>query len=103
MPVHNGQPGAPLATTQTMTTVELDEGEKAALVELLKRTIAADPFPMSPRVRQLRAILEKLEPQPYPAPKPAPKPAAHTAGSTTPARCVGGLSNIGCRIRHLKF
>jgi hypothetical protein len=28
----------------------------------LKQTIAADPFPMSPRVRQLQAILEKMEP-----------------------------------------
>jgi hypothetical protein len=45
-----------------MTTVELDEGEKAALVELLKRTIAADPFPLSPRVRTLRGILDKLQP-----------------------------------------
>jgi hypothetical protein len=32
---------------------------KAALAELLRRTIAADPFPMSPRVRQLRTILAK--------------------------------------------
>jgi hypothetical protein len=62
-----------------MTTVELDEGEKAALVELLKRTIAADPFPLSPRVRTLRGILDKLQPPspraaPYPAPKPAGTP-----------------------------
>jgi hypothetical protein len=43
---------------------------------LLKQTIAADPFPMSPRIRTLRAILDKLEP-PAPRPKPysAPKPA----------------------------
>jgi hypothetical protein len=33
-----------------------------ALAALLKHTIAADPFPMSSRIRQLRAILEKLEP-----------------------------------------
>jgi hypothetical protein len=58
-------------------TVELDEGEKAALVELLKRTIAADPLPMSPRVRQLRAILEKLEP-------PTARPEAPT--TATPHR-----------------
>jgi hypothetical protein len=62
-----------------MTTVELDEGEKAALVELLKRTIAADPFPLSPGVRTLRGILDKLQPPsrraaPYPAPKPAGTP-----------------------------
>jgi hypothetical protein len=37
-----------------------NDAEKATLAALLKQTIAADPFPMSPRVRQLRAILEKL-------------------------------------------
>ena len=56
-------------------SVELDDGEKAALITELKRIIAADPFPMSPRVRQLRAILEKLEQPPRPWPYPAPKPA----------------------------
>ena len=60
-------------------TVELDEGEKAALAALLKQTIAGDPFPLSPHVRQLRAILAKLappgaRPQPYPAPKPTGVP-----------------------------
>ena len=39
----------------------------------------ADPFPLSPRIRKLRAILAKLEPpaarpQPFPAPKPAGEP-----------------------------
>jgi hypothetical protein len=33
------------------------DADKATLAALLKQTIAADPFPMSPRVRQLRAIL----------------------------------------------
>ena len=41
---------------------EFDDDDKATLAALLKQTIAADPFPMSPRVRQLRAILEKLKP-----------------------------------------
>jgi hypothetical protein len=62
-----------------MTTPDFTDTDKATLTELLKQTIAADPFPLSPRVRQLRAILEKLEPsparpQPYPAPKPAGEP-----------------------------
>jgi hypothetical protein len=43
--------------------------EKAALAALLKRTIDADRYPLSPRINQLRAILAKLEP-----PKPAPAP-----------------------------
>jgi hypothetical protein len=60
-------------------TLELDDGEKAMLAALLKQTIAADPFSMSQRLRQLRAILEKLEPpatrpQRYPVPKPAGTP-----------------------------
>jgi len=42
-------------------------------------TIAADRFPMSPRVKWMRAILNKLDP---PAPKPVPflplKPPGHS-------------------------
>jgi len=53
---------------------EFDDDDKATLAALLKQTIAADPFPMSPRVRQLRAILEKVKPsksgpQPFPSTK----------------------------------
>ena len=45
--------------------------EKSALTALLKRTIDADRYPLSPRIGQLRGILAKLEP---PKPKPAPPP-----------------------------
>ena len=45
-----------------MPIVELDAADRAALIALLKQAIAADPFPMSQRVRLLRAILEKLDP-----------------------------------------
>ena len=37
------------------------------LAPLLRATIAADRFPLSPRVRRWQAILDKLEP---PAPRP---------------------------------
>ena len=37
-----------------MITVDLDDSDKAALVVLLKQAIAADPFPMSARVKLLR-------------------------------------------------
>jgi hypothetical protein len=36
-----------------MPTVEVDDAEKAGFAELLRQTIAADPFPLSPRVQQL--------------------------------------------------
>jgi hypothetical protein len=42
-------------------TVELD-AEKAALIALLKQTIAVDPFPMSQRNRTFKAIIAKLDP-----------------------------------------
>jgi hypothetical protein len=62
-----------------MTSLELDDGEKAALVALLTAEIENTRYPLSPRIRQLRAILDKLEPakprpQPYPAPKPVGEP-----------------------------
>ena len=40
--------------------LNLDDEQTAALVKLLADTIERDPFPMSPRVTMLRAILGKL-------------------------------------------
>jgi hypothetical protein len=56
--------------------LDLDDTDKAALVELLRGVFGGDPFPLSPRIRKLRAILDKLDPPP-PRPEPflAPKPA----------------------------
>ena len=49
----------------------LTDDEKTALAALLKRTIDADRYPLSPRIGQLRGILAKMEP-PKPAPTPLP-------------------------------
>jgi hypothetical protein len=56
-----------------MTRLELNDRDKAALTAILRATIAADRYPLSPRVRQLRAILDKLEPPPA-RPEPLPPP-----------------------------
>jgi len=49
----------------------LTEEEKLALVALVGRAIDADRYPLSPRIRELRGILAKLEgPRPAPAPLP---------------------------------
>ncbi len=48
-------------------TPDLDDAERAALVELLAETIATHRFLLSPRVRMLRAILVKLGNGPDPA------------------------------------
>ena len=49
------------------------------LQRLLRETIAANRYPLSPRIRELRAILDKLEPptrqpEPHPAPRPPDQP-----------------------------
>jgi hypothetical protein len=46
---------------------DLTDTDLATIVKLLRETIAADRFPLSPRVRRWQAILEKIEP---PAPRP---------------------------------
>ena len=52
---------------------DLTDADLATIAALLRDMIAADRFPLSPRVRQWKAILDKLEPR---APKP-PKRAEH--------------------------
>ena len=52
----------------------MDNDDKAVLADLLREVIAADRYPLSPRIKKLRAILDKLAPQPaQPEPYPAPK------------------------------
>ena len=46
---------------------DLSPEDRAAIAALLREVIAADRFPLSPRVRGWKAILDKLEP-----PKPIP-------------------------------
>jgi hypothetical protein len=74
-----------------MPSHDLTDADKAVLIELLRETIAGDRYPLSPRVRTLRAILDKLEPapprpEPYPAPKPVgvAGPASERDGGVTP-------------------
>jgi hypothetical protein len=55
-------------------TTELTDADKAILTELLRETIRADRFPLSPRIRSLQAILDKLDPQPVVERLPPPKP-----------------------------
>ena len=64
-----------------MPLPDLTEADRAILAELVRERIAADRFPLSPRVRRLKAILAKLEPSaekpavtPYQAPRPAGEP-----------------------------
>jgi hypothetical protein len=54
---------------------DLTDADRTILIELLRDTIAADRFPLSPRIKSLKAILAKLEPPAsQPATLPPPKP-----------------------------
>jgi hypothetical protein len=56
--------------------LDLADDEKAALIELLRGTIDRDRFPLSPRIKLLRSILEKLgirSTLAMPNPRSAPK------------------------------
>jgi hypothetical protein len=52
--------------------LDLSDDEAAAVAQLLRRTINDDPYPLSPRLAPLKAILAKLNP-PQPPPEPPPR------------------------------
>jgi hypothetical protein len=59
-----------------MPLPELTDDDKTILAALLREIIARDRFPLSPRVKRFKAILDKLAPpapraEPIPAPKPS--------------------------------
>jgi hypothetical protein len=53
--------------------LDLTDEETTALARLLSDTIDRDRFPLSPRVRTLKAILAKLRPEPVREPLPPRK------------------------------
>ena len=63
--------------------LDLTDDETAALARLLKSTIDADRYPLSPRIQTLKAILDKIRPEPVREPLPPLKhyePPRATAG-----------------------
>ena len=50
--------------------LDLTDDETAALARLLKSTIDADRYPLSPRIQTLKAILDKIQPEPVREPLP---------------------------------
>ena len=73
---------------------DLSDTDKADLAALLRATIAADRFPLSPRVRRWKAILDKLEP---PASKREPLPPLKPSGE--PSRVVARMRGTKRRRR----
>ena len=57
-------PAGPRHHIGGMTNFDLTDEEKLALAAELRRVIADDRYPLSPRIRILQGILDKLEPRP---------------------------------------
>jgi hypothetical protein len=75
-----------------MPLPDLSPEEYAEIVRLVRSAMDGDRYPLSSRVRRLRAILDKLEPpavnpEPWPAPKPVGQP------SLVYAKLRGGRRN----------
>jgi hypothetical protein len=47
-----------------MAAPNLTDADRAELARLLRQTIDADRFPLSPRVQRWKALLSKLAPEP---------------------------------------
>jgi len=57
-------------------SLDLTTDELAALARLLRQHIAADRFPLAPRLRPLKSALAKLDPPAIPTSAPLPPPKA---------------------------
>ena len=65
-----------------MTTFQLTDSQRAALAKLLRAAIEESRFPLSPYIRTLQRILDKLAPppparEPHPPPKPPGQPSLY--------------------------
>lgn len=83
----------------------LAPAEREAVVKLLRGTIAADPYPLSPRIRLLKSALAKLDSAASPAStEPHPQPAWREFRPAPPSRIARrGLSAaaLGVHLRPL--
>ena len=50
----------------------LTDEETRTLIDYARRKFAEERWPLSPALREVRAVIEKLDPKPEPAPLPEP-------------------------------
>ena len=71
-------------------TPDLDDDERATLIAVLREVVEGNRHFMSPRVKRLRAILDKFDPAP---PRPAPAPGEEEASAAL-AGVDGGRPHV---------
>ena len=52
-----------------MSEPELSDEETRTLIDYARRKFAAERWPLSPALRPVRAVMEKLDPKPEPQPR----------------------------------
>jgi hypothetical protein len=55
-----------------MSERELSDEETRTLIDYARRKFAEERWPLSPALRPVREIMEKLDPKPVPVPAPLP-------------------------------
>jgi hypothetical protein len=61
-------------TLPSMSRLDLTDEERADLARELRDIVANDRFPLSPRIRRLKRILDKLEHEAEPPAEPSVRP-----------------------------
>jgi len=57
-----------------METIELSPDDTATLIDYARSKYAEERYPLSPALRQVREVLEKLNPKPKPEARPPARP-----------------------------
>src|SRR3954462_12715955 len=73
----------------TMPDENLTPDERGELLKLLRDTIAADHYPLSRRIRNLKSALAKLAPQRQPGVEPFPPPTGWSTAPSDSGRAAG--------------
>jgi hypothetical protein len=76
--------------------LDLTDEETDALARRLRRAIDADRYPLSPRIQTLKAVLDKIRPEPARQPLPPPLSPGRDLRPRRPIWCLmrGALVSI---------
>src|SRR5713101_9316362 len=70
------------------------DDEKIALIRELDRIIEDDSYPLSPRIQTLKAILNKIRPEPVREPLPRTEALRAAASRAIPPQTVNEIRNV---------
>ena len=75
-------------------STDLTDDQKTALIGELERIIEDDRYPLSPRIMTLKAILNKIRPEPVREPLPRTEALRAAASRAIPPQTVNEIRNV---------